>query len=173
MKTAIPGHPGYFITRNGAVWSAISKKWLKRAFHPDGYPQVTLGRNSEGMNITRKVHRLVALTYLPNPNNWPCVNHKDGNKVNSRDTNLEWCTQQHNVLHAWRTGLNVRTPAMLAHSIASMRALARKSRKVTMEIAQRIRERVAAGELKTHVGRDYGLSYWSVRDIVAGDTYVS
>lgn len=51
------------------------------------------------------VHRLVALTYIPNPNNKPCINHKDGNKLNNHISNLEWVTVQENNAHAVKTGL--------------------------------------------------------------------
>lgn len=53
------------------------------------------------------VHRLVCLTYHPNPLNLPQVNHKDGNKLNNHKDNLEWSTRSDNQLHAIRTGLQV------------------------------------------------------------------
>ena len=53
----------------------------------------------------RNIHRVIAETFIPNPNNLPCVNHKDGNKQNNRVDNLEWCTHSENTLHSFRTGL--------------------------------------------------------------------
>ena len=55
-----------------------------------------------------KVHRLIAMTFLPNPNHLSDVNHKDGNKLNNKVENLEWCSHSENQKHALRTGLNVK-----------------------------------------------------------------
>ena len=51
------------------------------------------------------VHRLVAETYIPNPKNLPCINHIDNNGHNNSVDNLEWCTYQHNTIHAYENGL--------------------------------------------------------------------
>ena len=54
---------------------------------------------------SERVHRLLALTFIPNPNNWPHVNHIDGNGLNNSLDNLEWCTHAQNMAHASRMGL--------------------------------------------------------------------
>ena len=51
------------------------------------------------------MHRLVAQTFLLNPDNLPCVNHKDGNKLNNSVGNLEWCTRSENARHSFQMGL--------------------------------------------------------------------
>lgn len=53
----------------------------------------------------KRVHRLVAETFLDNSNNLPQVNHKDGNKLNNKVSNLEFCTNEYNMKEAWRIGL--------------------------------------------------------------------
>lgn len=68
-----------------------------------GYPCVYLLKNREIKEV--KVHRLVALAFIPNPKNLPHVNHIDGDKRNSVRWNLEWVTPKENVAHAMRTGL--------------------------------------------------------------------
>lgn len=68
----------------------------------NGYQQVKLRDNS---NKIVYVHRLVAETFINNPNNYKTINHIDGNKQNNCVDNLEWCTQKENVRHALETGL--------------------------------------------------------------------
>ena len=61
----------------------------------DGYQLVSLGKN--GKRETKKVHRLVAQEFIPNPNNYPFINHKDITVDNNHVDNLEWCTAKYNV----------------------------------------------------------------------------
>lgn len=76
---------------------------LKQNDNGQGYLQVQLCHR--GVNKTERVHRLVALTFIENPEGLPKVNHKDGNKRNNAVSNLEWCTQADNIEHAARLGL--------------------------------------------------------------------
>ena len=68
---------------------------IKSHKRKDGYVQVCLCRNKK--ITTYKLHRLVAETFLENPNNLPCVNHKDENKENNQISNLEWCDKVYNI----------------------------------------------------------------------------
>lgn len=87
----IPGYEGrYAITSCGKVWSYRSKKFLKPYLVGNGY----LGVKLDGKNC--RVHRLVAMTYIPNPEGLPQVNHKDENKHNNCLQNLEWCDARYN-----------------------------------------------------------------------------
>jgi hypothetical protein len=76
---------------------------IKPLIQVAGYSQVNLYKNS--VTITRRVNRLVALTFLPNPEGKPQVNHLDGNKENNSVGNLEWATASENVAHSYNTGL--------------------------------------------------------------------
>lgn len=94
----IPGYEGrYAVTSCGKVWSYKSKKFLKPFYGKLHYPHVDLhdGRGKKGRKNV-PIHRLVAKTYIPNPNNLPFVNHKDENPNNPCVNNLEWCTCQYN-----------------------------------------------------------------------------
>ena len=75
----------------------------------DGYVVIKLmyvdPSDGRRKGLIRLVHRLVASGFIPNPESFPEVNHKDGNKENNSADNLEWCTRQYNVRHAWDTGL--------------------------------------------------------------------
>lgn len=69
-----------------------------------GYYRVVLSKDYKSYN--KSVHKLVAEAFITNPNNYPCVNHIDGNKENNNANNLEWCTYGHNNREARRMGLN-------------------------------------------------------------------
>ena len=87
----IENHPNYFISNFGRVFSKKSNKVMKnRVVSKNGYQQITLD------NSQLLVHRLVAQAFIPNPNNLPCVNHKDENPGNNDFRNLEWCTYKYN-----------------------------------------------------------------------------
>ena len=98
----ITGYPAYYINRLGQVYSAHLARLLKDS-NCAGYRQVNLRAN--GQSKTVKIHRLVALAFLANPQNKPDINHKDGDKANNSLCNLEWCTAKENVQHAIRMGL--------------------------------------------------------------------
>lgn len=93
----IPGFEGlYAATRDGKVWSHKRKKFMKPCGEPDNYQIMWLSK--EGECKCYYVHRLIALAYIPNPNNYPKVNHIDEHKDHNWADNLEWCTQDYNLM---------------------------------------------------------------------------
>ena len=74
---------------------------LKQGKYKYGYLYVVLSKN--GILKAFKVHRLVAEAFIDNPDNLPCVNHKDENKLNNNVDNLEWCTHEYNINYGTRT----------------------------------------------------------------------
>ena len=93
ISTAYRGHPGI-------------KRTLVHSHDVDGYCIITL--NHKGKKYTRKIHRLVAEYFIPNPNNLPQVNHKNGNKNDNDVRNLEWMSGLDNIRHAMDTNLRYR-----------------------------------------------------------------
>ena len=91
----IPEYEGlYAATTDGQIYSYRSKKYLKPWINNSGYLQVGLCKDG-----TRKIylaHRLIAETYLPNPQNLPAVNHIDEDKSNNALQNLEYCDAKYN-----------------------------------------------------------------------------
>lgn len=70
-------------------------KLLKQGTNNKGYKCVHLFKNRKGKNYS--VHRLVAMAFIPNPDDLPIVNHKDEDKINNNVNNLEWCTNEYNI----------------------------------------------------------------------------
>lgn len=95
----IEKYPDYMVSNFGRVKrkgnaNLRKEKILKTSKNSGGYLKVVLSK--KGHTKTFFVHRLVALSFLPNPNNYPQINHKDENKENNRIDNLEWCTSKYN-----------------------------------------------------------------------------
>lgn len=84
--------------RAGSFVGVLKSKRLKtclRGRNGNMYEAVTLTK--DGISKRYSVHRLVAETFIPNPNELPKINHKDENRLNNRADNLEWCTRQYNI----------------------------------------------------------------------------
>jgi len=94
----------YAINKCGDVMSVQTKKLKKIFVNSWGYYTVTLYKNKK--NHTFTIHRLVAQSFLPNPENKEQVNHIDGNKLNNHLSNLEWTTKSENLLHAYQKNLS-------------------------------------------------------------------
>ena len=96
MWKTIQNETNYEVSSEGQVRNKQTKQIKSLRYSNKGYARVTLYPSGK----TYSVHRLVAENFIINPDNYPSVNHKDGNKANNRLENLEWCTPKQNTRHA-------------------------------------------------------------------------
>jgi hypothetical protein len=145
------------------LWSKrlIKGKILKPCMNK-GYCHVTLAKNGTSKNMI-KVHRIIAKTFIENPENKPCVNHIDGNPSNNDITNLEWCTHKENMNHAYKAGLLPEPP--------TFRGEKSNFAKLKTEQVKEIKDRLKAGESAVKIASDYSVSDSCIKEIKAGRSW--
>lgn len=120
----------YNIEPDGTVTNVRFAKQLKPYFDDTtGYLKLTITSDRKTRHKVY-LHRLLALTFIPNPQNLPQVNHKDGDKLNNDLSNLEWVSRQYNVQHGYDLGLSAKldkrynnvNPVESIHSVCSLLA---------------------------------------------------
>ena len=127
-------------------------------FHVNGYARCNIVLNGRKRSI--RIHRFVALSYIPNEHSHEQVNHKNGIKSDNRASNLEWCTNKQNREHAIENGL-IRIGIDAA------------SAKLNRDQVIDIRRRVTRGESFKSIYSDYKgiIGWWSFRDVCRKKSY--
>lgn len=154
------------ITKSDGSRPCFGGRVMKPFLNTAGYPVVRLSDAASGRRSVARVHRLVASAFLPNPDNLPEVNHKDGVKTNYALGNLEWTTAQGNRKHAWDTGLRTR-----AH-LPILRGTEKDNAKLDEAAVRHIRAVYAAeGRPLTALALKYGVSKKTILRVVKGDAW--
>lgn len=152
----------YFITEDGKVFNQKGKQ-LSIKIRKE--PKSSFERAYIALSIDKKqqhftLSRIVAEVYIPNPNNLPQVNHKDGNPLNNHYSNLEWCSQSDNIKHAIKTGLK----PMLKEDNSSS--------KLDNIKVKEIRDKYSKGNISLRdLAKNYNVSYTTIRYIVKNKTW--
>lgn len=150
----IPGVEDYEASNCGQIRRVSSGRILRPIRGGFGYRTVHI----TGRHIM--VHRLVAKAYIPNKNQFPQVNHIDGDKANNRVENLEWCTGSENVLHAFRIGLR-RPTSGESHGMAVL---------TERQVAE-IRNAPIVRGIGVRLSKKYGVSQAMVSRIRSGKSW--
>jgi predicted DNA-binding protein YlxM (UPF0122 family) len=148
----------YEVSNNGNVKHINSKNPLKGRPNPKGYLEVALYNN--GKRRDYRVHRLVALAFIPNPEDKPQVNHKNGKKQCNYDWNLEWATNQENQLHAYANDLH-------SAKLGEDNIKAKLTESQVIEIKQLLVE----GTSQYKIAELYGVTRTTVADIQHGKSW--
>lgn len=161
----IPGYEGFYQARTLGRIRSVSRevphssgkgkcfrtgKVLSPAVW-EGYQSVSFSIN--GKHSTPAVHRLIAITFLPNPDNLPIVNHKDLDTQNNCVDNLEWATQQYNCIHAIEHGHSPKL-SPLARTKAAQAAKEANSKKVICLTTDQLFDSVKQASEHFHITMD-------------------
>ena len=163
----VVGYEEFFsVTEDGRVYSKRTNKFLVQGTLHTGYKVISSRIGGRyGKCICVRVHRMVAQAFIPNPDNKPSVNHKDGNKTNNHVSNLEWVTVSENNRHAWDTGL-----ASSEHCRGE-----RNVQSVLTEDAVRFIRKNYIPRSRTNgaraLGRKFGVDKTSILRVISGESW--
>lgn len=157
MWRTLDKYPNLEISDTGKVFNKDKGELMVPKENSCGYLRVSFKGK-----VRVFVHRLVALAFIPNPNNYPCVNHKDGNKKNNVSTNLEWVTYSQNTTHAYKLGLEKK---VFGEEHPGYNKFGEKSKVSRLSDKQRmmIPELVKQGISMAQIARDWGVSSGCVK----------
>lgn len=147
----VKGYKGYYqVSTLGMMKSLRRNILLKLSMNNKGYLSVYLSKN----RIVKKylVHRLVGFAFVPNPENKPQINHKNGIKTDNRVKNIEWRTCKENIHHAWATGLSKMSERQKIKTSLSLRGSKSASSVLTESDIPKIRYLKKEGKTNIEIG---------------------
>lgn len=150
----------YEVDSNGRVYSPVTKRPMKPVLNgPTGYLRLNLTVNRDPqIRRTRYVHHLVAAAFIgPRPEGL-FINHKNGNKLDNRASNLEYCTRKENVTHAMSLGL-------------IKRGESQGNAKLNQSQVNAIRLRQKDGLSHRQIGNEFGIAHSTVGRIIRGEIW--
>lgn len=156
---------GYFISNLGRL-KGRSGKIMKLRINKNGYYTISLKPNGKNEKAkTRRIHQFVAEAFIPNPNNYSCINHIDGNKLNNKVDNLEWCTPKYNTIHAYKNNLINKI---------KLRGINNPNYKLTKVQIEYIKQYYIAGSKEfgsRALGRKFNVHHNRILELVTGKNY--
>lgn len=162
----IKGYEGLYLVSNlGRIKSLKRQRIRKIATTRIGYCVVNLSK--DGIKKLKTVHRLVALAFVPNPDNKQCINHKDGNKLNNKIENLEWCTHSENSKHMVEV-LGIKPHLGKKHPEETKRKIGFKNSKLTLNDILTIKKRYESGATQVALAKEYDVHYVTINNVING-----
>ena len=162
----------YSISNLGRIKNNITNVLLHPDIHNKGYYRIFIKVNNH--RTTLFIHRLVAKYFVNNENGYNIVDHIDGNKLNNKIDNLEWCSASHNTKHAWQNSLIVPSEKFKERASRQfIKNLADKQRKLNNEIADNIIEIYNNKNISMKkLGALFNVSSQTVCNIIHGKRYL-
>lgn len=162
MWKDVPALSGrYEASETGEIRNKTTKHIRKQRMNKYGYCQINISRNDgTGKSNTMLVHKLIAETFIPNPDQLPEVNHIDGDKSNNHVSNLEWCTKSDNQKHAHKLGLS-----HVYHGEDHPCA------KLTNEEVKQVKQMYMEGVSQQKIADFFHVSNTTVRRVLNGERY--
>jgi hypothetical protein len=153
----VKDYEGYEISSRGDVRNVKTGRILKHGRNK-GYASVNL-YTGERKYKTKKIHRLIAEAFIDNPDGLPVINHKNGDKLDNRIENLEWCTQAHNIKH------------MIDEGLHSGKGGTHWNARLTDAIVLKMRDLRSAGRSVNEIAKQFGVKANTASSAISGVTW--